>query len=278
VGTVSQISASSGAFQSKICNDCAPGLAFVDGFATLIDFGQDPQFTLTGIGNAASYQTEAVAPGEIVVLFGERLGPDVLAGLRLTPAGLVDSSIGNVQVFFDGTAAPLIYVSKTQISAIVPYGTAGKSLTRIQVKVGDRYSDVIAVPVRAAVPGLFTANSSGKGPGAFFNEDGTLNSAGNPTAAGKIVSMYGTGEGQTNPAGVDGQPALTVYPKPLLPVSVTVGGSTAEILYAGAAPTAVAGLLQLNIRVPVGLSPGPADVVLKIGSHESVSGVTLALK
>ena len=52
----------------------------------------------------------------------------------------------------------------------------------------------------------------------------------------------------------------------MLPVTVTVSGFPAQILYAGAAPGEV-GLLQVNARVPAGFIPtGPAVAELAVGS------------
>jgi len=56
--------------------------------------------------------------------------------------------------------------------------------------------------------------------------------------------LFGTGEGQTNPPGVDGRPATTVFPKPLGAVKVFIGGIQADVAYAGAAPFLVAGVLR----------------------------------
>jgi uncharacterized protein (TIGR03437 family) len=79
---------------------------------------------------------------------------------------------------------------------------------------------------------------------------------------------------------VDGKRADDTFPKPLLPVSVTIGGVDApEILYAGAAPGLVAGAMQINVRVPANAPVGDAvRVRLKIGSNTSPEGVTVAVK
>jgi uncharacterized protein (TIGR03437 family) len=89
-----------------------------------------------------------------------------------------------------------------------------------------------------------------------LNEDGPVNSTSNPAAKGSIVVLYGTGEGQTSPTGVDGRLALNVFPKPVLPVSVRIGGRVAEVLYFGAAPGLVAGVSQANVRIPADVSTG----------------------
>jgi uncharacterized protein (TIGR03437 family) len=83
---------------------------------------------------------------------------------------------------------------------------------------------------------------------------------------GSILTFYATGEGLTNGPNVSGQAAAAPYPSPLLPVSLTVAGFPAEILYAGSAPGGV-GLLQVNARVPAGFIPtGPVAAELAVGS------------
>ena len=81
------------------------------------------------------------------------------------------------------------------------------------------------IQVVAAVPGLFSADSSGTGQGALLNQDNSYNSAKNAAFRGSIVSLYGTGEGLVSPAVLDGTLNTTVFPKPLLPVKVTLGGA-----------------------------------------------------
>lgn len=76
-----------------------------------------------------------------------------------------------------------------------------------------------------------------------MNADGSLNTTLNPVHIGDSISLYATGEGQTTPIGSDGALALTLpYPKPDQPVQIFVGGQAAQIAYAGAAPTEVAGV------------------------------------
>ena len=76
---------------------------------------------LTAIVNAASYAQGAISPGEVVTLFGTGLGPANLVGLTLDANGGVSTTLAGVRVLFDGVAAPLIYVSGTQVAAVAPY-------------------------------------------------------------------------------------------------------------------------------------------------------------
>ena len=90
--------------------------------------------------------------------------------------------------------------------------------------------------------------------------------------------LYATGEGQTVPAGMDGTLAQAPSPEPLFPVSLTIGGFPADIVFAGSAP-GFAGLLQVNAQVPMEVTPGSAvPVSLTIGNASSQPGITMAVE
>ena len=228
--------------------------------------------------NAASFLAGPVTPGMIVTIFGNGIGPATLTGLRLTPAGLVDTLLAETRVFFDGVAAPLIYVSDKQVSVVAPYTISGKSRTQIQIEYRGFRSRLVDLPVAETAPAVFTADSSGRGQAAALNQDFTVNSAANPASKDSILILFVTGEGQTDPAGMDGKPAGDVLPKPRASVSVLVGGVAAEVLYAGAAPGFVAGVMQLNVRIPEGVEPGDVPAIVIIGGVASQAGVTIAVQ
>ena len=70
-----------------------------------------PWFIRYGFGNVASYVSDAVAPGEVFVIYGgNNFGPSQLALLSLGANGLVTNTISDTQVLFDGQAVPLYYV------------------------------------------------------------------------------------------------------------------------------------------------------------------------
>ncbi len=234
-----------------------------------------PAVTAAGITNVASYQSGSVSPGEILAIFGSNLGPATPA-LFAVAGGKIGSSLGGTTVTFDGVAAPLIYTSATQIDAIVPYSVYGKSTTQIVIQYNSQSSTALSIPVVPAVPGLFKVGTS---QGAILNHDGSVNSASNPAEIGSVVVLFLTGEGQTDPAGTDGLVATSTYPKPLLPVSVTIGGQSVTPAYAGAAPYEVAGMMQVNATVPSGITPGNSvPVTVTVGTYTTPAGVTLAVK
>jgi uncharacterized protein (TIGR03437 family) len=232
-------------------------------------------FSLAGITNAASFHNGAVAPGEIITIFGTDIGPPDLVGLQLDQQGRVSTSIGNTRVLFDGVAAPLVYSSFGQVAAIVPYEVDGHQNTQVQIEHNGQKSQLVSVPVTASAPALFTSSATGSGQAAVLNQDNLLNAI-YAAPRGSVVVLFGTGEGQTIPLGVNGLVANTTFPKPVLPVSVQIGGQDAQVLYAGAAPTLVAGVLQVNAVVPTGIQPGSSvPVVVKVGDVASSSNVTL---
>ncbi|MFN0103412.1 MAG: SBBP repeat-containing protein [Bryobacteraceae bacterium] len=231
-----------------------------------------------GVVSAATFSGGAVAPGLLVTIFGSGLGPTALTTAQVTSQGALASTLAETRVLFDGTAASLVYVSAGQLSAIVPYGVAGKATTSLQVEYRGVRTNAVSLRVTETAPGLFTANSSGKGPGAILNADNSLNTSSNAAPVGGIIILYGTGEGITDPGGQDGLLATSVYPKPRQPVTVRIGGKDAEVLYAGAAPGLVAGVFQINVKVPDELSPGPQPVVVQIGTASSSPDVTVAVQ
>lgn len=234
---------------------------------------------VAAVKHGASWLDGAVAPGQIVVLGGTSIGPPAIVTLALDSNGMVARQLGNTKVYFDDTPAAIIYACATQTSVVVPYSVWGKSAVSITVEYNGVRSPAFPAAVTTAAPGLFAANAAGSGPGAILNQDNTINSETNAAAIDTIVVLYGTGEGQTDPAGVDGQPATSSFPKPLLPVSVTIGGLDAKVEYAGAAPYMVAGVIQINVRIPPGVTPGPAvPVVVKVGGASSQPGLTVAVK
>jgi uncharacterized protein (TIGR03437 family) len=220
--------------------------------------------TLSKVVNSASYAEGAIAPGEIVLLGGSNLGPSSLVGLSLDANGSVSTTAGGTQVTFDGVAAPMVYASATQVAVVAPYDLDGKSSTVVQVKVGGQVSNSLTVPVTAAAPGIFSADASGTGAAATFQ-------------TGDVITLYLTGEGQTTPAGVNGKVTGSDLPKPNLPVTATVGGVDAEVVYAGEAPGLVSGVMQLNLRVPVSRA-GNLPVLVSVGGVQSQAGVTVSIR
>jgi uncharacterized protein (TIGR03437 family) len=242
--------------------------------------GNKPLLVSSGVVDGASTQPGAVTPGKIMVLYGSRIGPASLTQATPAGGGTISTNLANTQVLFDGVPAPLLYASSGQVMAIVPYAVDGKSGTQMQVKNGGLTSDSIALPVFQTAPSIFSVNLTGTGPAAVLNEDGvTVNSSANPAAKGSVISIYATGEGQTSPAGVDGLITTgTPLPRPVRAVTVRIDGQPAEVQYAGGAPGQVAGLMQVNVRIPAGVSTGDVPIEIQVGDAKSQPGMTISVR
>ena len=236
--------------------------------------------TSNGVVNAASFRPGAVAAGEVVTIFGSGFGPTALKGLELTSDRQgITKALGDTRVLFDGVPAPMVYASDGQLSAIVPYAVAGNTSTRLTVEYLGVQSNTLTLPVAPVSPAIFSLASSGTGPGAILNQDFTLNTGQAPAARGSIVQIFATGEGQTQPVGVDGKLAVAPLPVPVLPVTVTIGGRPATVVYSGAAPGLVAGVVQINALVPDDVATGASiPVVVRIGEVASPDGITVAIR
>src|ERR1700691_5200876 len=235
-----------------------------------------PQPIDLAFANAASLLPGPLAPGEVFSMFRQGMGR-VTAATGTCGASALSAALAGVQVLFNATPAPLFYVQSNQINAQVPYEIAGQTSAQVQLVYLGVTLASIQVSLAGASPALFTL-SSGTGNAVVVNQDGSINSDSNPAPRGSIVVLYATGGGQTSPAGVTGQAAEAPFPIALLPVSLTMAGVPATILFAGDAP-GIVGLMQIDAQVPSGfVPPGALEVVLTVGTYPSPSGVTIAVK
>jgi len=237
-----------------------------------------PKVAILSLLHGATRAATLIAPGQMVTVAGTGLGP--VSGLvaRPTAAGAFESRLGDMRVLFDGVPAPLLSVRIDEIQAIVPYAIYGRASARVQVEAGASLSIPIEAKVVDAVPGLFTSGSLGRGPAAALNADFTLNSVLNPAPRGSVISVFGTGEGQTDPPGQDGRILTVDLRRPLLPVTATIGGRPAEVTYAGSTSGQVSGLFQANVRIPDDIEPGVVPIQIQVGGAATQSGVTVAVR
>lgn len=235
--------------------------------------------SITSVLHGATLRSTVLSPGLILTVKGSGMGPQTGVEAPVSPAGALPFVLGDTRLLFDGVPAALLYVSNAQINAIVPYGVAGRTSTQVQAELAGVRSQAFELRVQDAAPGVFSMDASGAGQAAAFNQNGTLNSPGNPETAGNAVVLYATGEGQTSPAGQDGRVITTDLRKPLLPVTVTVGGVPVDVLYAGSAPGLVSGALQVNILLNSNVPRGPQQPVeIRVGNIPSPAGIHIAVQ
>jgi uncharacterized protein (TIGR03437 family) len=217
------------------------------------------------IVNAATNLPGAPAPGSLVSIYAANLAPQ-----PTTPAAGVALTVAGVQIFFNKIAAPLLYVSPGQINAQVPYELSGSASAIVEVRRDGMLIGSSAVGISPFNPGLFTGADNAA---AVINEDGTINSANHFAPRGSIVSLFATGDGAQTDHPVTGRPAAAPLPHTQAPVTVTIGNTLADVIYAGAAPGFV-GLMQVNVRVPTALA-GSLAVTVTVGGVSSPPGPVL---
>jgi uncharacterized protein (TIGR03437 family) len=202
------------------------------------------------------------------------VGPFTPLGAQLDSSGRVFTSLGDLQVLFDGVPAPILLAGAFQSTVQVPYEVAGRTTTAMQLIYRGIVSNTVAMPVADTAPGIFTV--LGGTEVSALNEDGSVNNSSNPAARGSVLTIFATGCGQTAPASTTGVPAAPPFAPPGLAPVVTIATKPTEILYVGSAPGMV-GVTQFNVRVPLDLlvqgDSDRAGIALTIGGQTSRQGI-----
>jgi uncharacterized protein (TIGR03437 family) len=240
--------------------------------------GPIPAFQASDVTNLATWLAGAVAPGEMISIHGTNFGGPINFIGQPDASGRLPTLLGDTQVFFDNTPAALLLVGPTTLTVFVPYKIAGRSTTQLTVVHQGAVSQPVTLPVALSSPGIFTFGPAGTGQAIALDENLTVNSSSNPAAPGSIIVLYMTGEGQTAPPGVDGLIAKGTLPTPVLPVSVTIDGKQAAVLYAGGVPTLAAGVIQVNAIIPADVASGNIPITVTVGPNTSRDGVTIAIR
>lgn len=177
-------------------------------------------------GNFAFFPQGAVAPGELVSIFGSALGPDQPAVAQPAAGTAYPTTLGGTQVLFDGVPAPIWYASSTQINAVVP-NSIKTPVTQMIVQRNGNSDGPHTLPVSATVPAIFTTDRTGQGQAAVFNQDGSNNSPSNPAGRGSVVVFYAVGAGLMTPSVADGAvlPLSSPLPIPQAPSQCRSVGS-----------------------------------------------------
>jgi uncharacterized protein (TIGR03437 family) len=199
--------------------------------------------------NAASFARGPLAPGEVITVFGDGLGPATSVSALPNAAGRFGTVLGATRIMINGLFAPVLYASNGQVTGVVPFSVVAGTPVTVQVEYQSIDSTPLIARIAQASPALFTATQRGTDQVAALNQDGSVNSAQRPASPGSAVALFVSGGGGTRAATPDG----TVVGSALessSPVTATVGGGTADVLYAGSAPGLIAGIFQVNVRLP----------------------------
>jgi uncharacterized protein (TIGR03437 family) len=225
----------------------------------------------------------------------EIYGSDFQAGSRSRLVGLGDLGSGSfptelscIAVEIGGKRAPITYIQQDQINVQTPtLDLAGNVNIVVFANPGrpnELRTGTASVPIQAVAPAFFTFGATKSiaaqiGGTAVPVADPTVVAGARPVAPGEIVSLYGTGFGPTKPAWQAGQ--LTSGLSPLtMPYTIKMGSTTLtsnDILYAGAAPQAISGLYQFNIRLPANTPNGNLPVSISIGGQTTQDAVYIPI-
>ncbi len=217
--------------------------------------GTSTSTQIAGVSNGASFKT-TFAPGMVMSVFGSQLAP---AGTAQAAGVLpLPISLAGVSATVNGVTAPLYYVSPGQLNVQIPYETgAGAAVIGV-----NNNGQIASFPFEVAI----TA------PGIFVDQNGALVPFAN-AKPGDTLPLFVTGDGDLTPTLPTGNTpssdtSLNNLPQPRQPVTLTVGGLTAKILFLGV-PFGLSGVTQINFTIPQNAAPGPQQVVVSVGVVQS---------
>jgi uncharacterized protein (TIGR03437 family) len=251
------------------------------GIVSTIAPGGTPLMRIFGIADAAyGPLLGRIVPGELISIYGPHIGP-AKPVTAVASSGFLPTSLAGVQVLVNGVAVPLLYVSDSQINAVAPQAASPNSSVTVQIVSSSVTSPIFPATVMAADPQVF---QNPVGTAAAINQDDTLNSAANPAKAGSIVSIWATGTGSIYPRPLDGQISTAAQDYDCCQIGASVVRSSnfvpvptpaPVVLYAGAAPGMVAGIVQINFQIPPYIgTPGTLGFsVFASGQSSSTVGI-----
>jgi uncharacterized protein (TIGR03437 family) len=232
-----------------------------------------PKGSAACVANATHGYASAVAPLELIRVRGNGIAGARSLSPTLTTGGRLPLSFEGLQLFIGLTPASLFAIGTDQITVLAPSPFPANGSAQIRVVQGGLVTAELDCPAQSVAPAIITTDGSGFGSAAALNQDGSVNTHDNPAAPGSVVSVYLTGLGLTNPPLEAGHVA-TASGSLQTRVQVALRNSSAEILYAGPAPGLLAGIYQINFRVPAtGLVDwAPLAVKADVQASQSQSG------
>lgn len=242
-----------------------------------------PMLSGGGLLGAASLLQGPFAPGDLMLIRGSSLA-DGQAQTNSTP---LPNQLVGASVVISGRLAPLLYADENQVLALLPSDLEVNTPQQVLLQRDSSLSVPVGVVISAVHPGILTQAGTGTGQGLIYAFNGaaaTLADASHPVKAGDSIILYCTGLGTTDSNG-----------NVVNPVSVSVGGQTAAVSYAGVAlsddypssgaPTllgglasaGLGGLYQITATVPQGVANGSLPVVVISAGQASQAGVTMVI-
>ncbi len=215
------------------------------------------------LSDAASFfVTSEVSPGELATIMGAGLASATSAAQNFP----LPPNLGGVSVMVGGVAAPLLYVSPTQINFQVPYNLP-QNAASIVVQNGAIQSAPLPVTVEASTPGIFLLNADAAQPLIVHTSDYSLVTPQDPAAPGEYLAVYCSGLGAIGSSLPAGTAASGINPV-TGNFEVVLDSTVVPVVpYAGLTPD-FAGLYQVNFRVPANAQSG--ERVLQVSNSNQV--------
>jgi uncharacterized protein (TIGR03437 family) len=250
------------------------------------------------ISNGASF-TPGFSSGSMVSIFGAEFqtsGRQRTAGPGDYVNGAYPTELGCVGVEVTGPGItqpvqiPIAFASPGQINAQMPEFTGvGPVTLTVLLNPGSPNGVGSAVAtlntLQAFAPAFFVFGTSMSiaaeqaGTGSLVADPAVVAGA-SPAKPGDIVSLFGTGFGDTSATFVAGQLATGIASL-TNPITVTIGGATvpsSDVLYAGLSPGSINGLYQFNVRIPSNAPSGEVPVTISIGGSQTQAGATIPIQ
>jgi uncharacterized protein (TIGR03437 family) len=233
--------------------------------------------------SAASYRRAGLAEESIVAAFGSDLANATVAATALP---LPTTLAGTTVRIKDGSGveqlAPLFFVSPGQVNYLVPRGTA-TGLATVTIRNANGKAAVEDTQVLTIAPGVFTANSDGRGAPAAL----ALRVRADGSQQFEPAFRFDPGQNRFVPAAIDlgaetDQVFLVLFASglrgvPASAMDATIGGGIADTVFAGTAP-GFEGVDQVNIRLPRRLiGRGEVSVVL-MADDQKANQTTINIK
>jgi uncharacterized protein (TIGR03437 family) len=224
----------------------------------------------------------SVAPGQLLSLFGEDIGPT--PAVQAQPAGgVIPVSLGftGISVTFNGVPAPILYASSGQVNVQVPYEVADLASVTMKIQYGTASTAVF--PVVPSQPSVFVqavgyAACNGEIRESLLpaavNADGSLSGCGNQAQRGTFVYVFLNGLGLAGGHPVTGAIGATSEAPP---VSATASFSTEPVAVTADAG-AINGVWQAQIAIPLAWSGPSLQFTLTVNGVAVRDSLVLWLK
>jgi uncharacterized protein (TIGR03437 family) len=183
--------------------------------------------------------TFEIAPGELISIVGQNLGPGNTVMAQLDATGQLPYSVTGASVLFNGYSAPIISVQSGLIVCFTPFEISG--LTAVSVTMNGQTSNSVRIGAVAGAPYILEV----------INQDGSLNSDSHPAPQGSVLTFYVTGLGLTFPLSQDGSVSAMPLPVPVASITAYLDGNQVQPQFVGAADGLIAGITQINVQIPV---------------------------